>query len=321
MDAGALSIAEQSAHFLNRAHVRTPDQPLAGPWAWRPQDFAAPPFEPAPDALIAAFEAAAPALEARDPASLTRDDFPFPTEAFTPWRDALERGRGFLLLRGLPVDRWPLPRSKLFLRGLGMQFGRLGVQNPRGDVIGEVRDTGAAQRDAFARNYITDREFRFHCDAADRLGLLCISKAAQGGESKFASSATVFNALLALRPDLAQRLFQPVHLDLRNEQAPEAAPFGEITPCAFDGRRLRTIYISDYFRSVTRHGSALIAPDVSDLYDLYETLAEENAIRFDLEPGDIAIANNHAVLHARSAFQDAPGRTRLLLRFLASVGP
>jgi alpha-ketoglutarate-dependent taurine dioxygenase len=44
------------------------------------------------------------------------------------------------------------------------------------------------------------------------------------------------------------------------------------------------------------------------------------AIAYDLEPGDVQLVNNHVLLHARDAFDDAPGRERLLLRVLASVG-
>jgi alpha-ketoglutarate-dependent taurine dioxygenase len=55
--------------------------------------------------------------------------------------------------------------------------------------------------------------------------------------------------------------------------------------------------------------------------DLYEQVAADPAVglAFKLRPGDIQILNNHVTLHARSAFEDEPGRERLLLRFLVSV--
>lgn len=318
------TIAEQSAHFLDRPHRGMPVGPVQGVWAWRASDL------PALSDLMHRFTAedvadcrrAVDGVAAGQVDRLAAGNFDFQHMApvFADWRRELQEGRGFVLARGFPVDAWPRESLDRLLRGIALQFGRPGMQNARGDVIGEVRNTGAAARDAHVRNYVTDREFRFHCDAADILGLLCIRKALRGGQSSLASSVTVFNELARRRPDLAQRLFEPMLLDLRNEQADGAPGFGAITPCAFADGQLRTIYISDYFRSVERHeGVALPAADL-ELMDLYEAIAAENCISFDLEPGDMLLVNNHVMLHARSAFEDAPGAERLLLRFLVSVG-
>lgn len=244
-------------------------------------------------------------------------------EAVDNWRRELLDGRGFVLLSGAPVHQWSLDRAKMFMQLLGACFGRLGLQSSRSDhLIAEVRNTGAALRDPFSRNYITDREFRFHCDAADLLGLLCVRKARSGGLNKLASSVTVYNVLQRRRPDLAKRLFAPVYLDLRNEQAPGAPAYAEVVPCAYAEGALRTFYISDYFRSVDRHGDIELPADYFELFDLYEEIADHGdiSVRVDLDPGDILLINNHVMLHARTAFEDEPGAERLLLRFLASVG-
>ena len=321
-----LSIAEQSSHFLDRIHRGPPSGPVRSPSAWKAADFAdlADWIEDLGEDVIGAFDAAMMvAVGSGKPLDqLSPADFPLPAlnDKVAAWREQLQSGRGFLVLRGAPVDRWGLDRSSLFMRALGLQFGRLGLQNPRGDVIGEVRDTGAARRDSAARNYATNAEFRFHCDASDLVGLLCIRQARTGGESRISSSVTVYNEILQRRPDLSARLFEPFFLDLRNEQADGAAAFAQVTPCAFDGTGLRTFYISDYFRSVERLGVALPA-DHLELMDLYEEVAADPSIglNFRLQPGDIQILNNHVTLHARTAFEDGPGAGRLLLRFLVSV--
>ncbi|MBL8772985.1 MAG: TauD/TfdA family dioxygenase [Phenylobacterium sp.] len=317
-----MTIAEQSAHFLNRPQGGPPPGPVTGAAAWCAPDLGGAEdwSERLSPELVAAVDAAMARVRGRDLDALGPADVGLEGQAATVarWRETLASGRGFLVLRGAPVERWDLAEQKLFMRVLGLQFGRLGFNNPQGDVIGEVRDTGAASRDPHARLYATSGEFRFHCDAADLVGLLCVRPAMTGGDSRIASSSTVYNELRRRRPDLAAKLFRPMPFDLRNEQAADAAPFAEMTPCTFDGDRLYTFYISDYFRSVERHGVAVDR----DLLDTYDALAEEPGVglKFRLEAGDIQILNNHALLHARTAFEDAPGHERLLLRFLVSVG-
>ena len=88
-----------------------------------------------------------------------------------------------------------------------------------------------------------------------------------------------------------------------------------LQPACFDGERLRTFYHSDYFRSVVRHIGAL--PDADrELFDAYEAIAERDDIKLEmaLEPGDIQLLSNHTIVHARTAYEDDPGRKRHLLR-------
>jgi hypothetical protein len=323
-DGFLMSIAEQSAHFLAREHTGRPTGPVLGPSAWTGAELGPPDVwaERLTPELISSLETKMTTLEGRSVDGLTMADAVLPGfEAHVDgWREELLRGRGILVLKGVPVDRWSPAQQQLFMRLLGLQFGRLGYQNPQGDVIGEVRDTGADKRDRFARLYATAGEFRFHCDASDLVGLLCVRPAAEGGQSKVASSVTVYNELLRRRPDLAARMFEPIALDLRNEQQPDAPPVAYIAPCAYADGVLKTLYLSDYFRTAARHID--LPPKDLELFDLYDAIAEEPGIglSFFLEPGDVQILYNHTMLHARTAFRDAPGEERLLLRFLVSVG-
>lgn len=325
-DGNIVSIVDQSAHFLNRDHQQAPPGAVHGDVAWLGSELTDPGLwiETLGPRLIAAFEVAMTAARetGRPLDALTIQDVDVAGQGpiLQRWCDTLTHGRGFLVLRGVPVGRWDLETQKLFMRVLGLQFGRLGYQNPQRDVIGEVRDTGAAQRDPYARLYATSGEFRFHCDASDLVGLLCIRPAATGGESRFASSVSVYNELLRRRPDLAARLFRPMAFDLRNEQQPGAAPVAHYAPCAYAEGVLKTFYLSDYFRTAARH---VTLPDADlELLELYDQIAGEPGIglSFFLQPGDVQILYNHTMLHARTAFQDAPGQERLLLRFLVSMG-
>ena len=323
-----LSALEQSARFLRRAHVAPPSGPIRNAAAWRAEDLG-------PESRwlvrltpgqVADLERAIAKARAsgKEEEALEREDFALGELApeIECWRAELMAGRGFVLRRGLPVARWSAVEARLALRAIALQLGRPGAQNARGDIIGEVRNTGAASSDPFIRNYATDREFRFHCDAADLLGLLCIRPAARGGHSRLASSVAVFNEIQRLRPDLARRLFEPLPLDLRNEQGPGASPVAPLAPCAHANGELSTLYVSDYFRSAARHPGVSLSASERELLDVYDTIASspDFAVGFHLEPGDLQLVNNHVLLHARTAFEDEPGLERLLLRVLISLG-
>ena len=53
---------------------------------------------------------------------------------------------------------------------------------------------------------MTRAEMLFHADACDYVGLLCLHGAKSGGDSRVASSVTVYNRILERRPDLAKVL-------------------------------------------------------------------------------------------------------------------
>jgi len=240
------------------------------------------------------------------------------------WRDELSNGRGFLLLRGLPVEQWGEELSSVVYWGLGLHLGSPGGQNPAGDLLGHVLDTGVQESDPHVRRYLTSGDIRYHCDAADVVGLLCLAAPESGGASRLASSVTVFNELLAQRPELTRRLFEPFLLDARSDDADGAIRHIPVTPCCAADGRLRTFFHSDYFRSVVRHDDVPeLTDEESTLLDLYEDIANREELRLDMQlaPGDIQLVSNHTVLHARTAYTDdgAASRKRHLLRLWVSV--
>ncbi len=228
------------------------------------------------------------------------------------------------MVRGLPVERWGDDDAALVYWALGLAIGRPGAQNPEGDLLGHVRDTGEDAGDPFVRRYRTAGDIAYHCDLADAVGLLCLRAARAGGASRLVSSVTVYNELARRRPDLVARLFEPVYLDRRNEQKDGGPGWVPVIPCRFASGKLRTFYHSDYFRSVTRHAD--VPPFTAaeqELLDLYEAIAAEPALRLDMQfaPGDIQLVSNHVILHARTAYEDAPDPTRQrhLLRLWLSL--
>jgi hypothetical protein len=325
-----LSFAEQALHYFDRPHEAMPTAPIGGPAAWRGEELARRDdwMVTVTAAQIAELDALRDALRARGltPATLRREDVMLPTLAATieAWRGELTDGRGFLVVRGLPVARWGDDDAALVYWALGLVLGRPGAQNPEGDLLGHVHDTGEDAGNPFVRRYRTAGDIAYHCDLADAVGLLCLRAAREGGASRLVSSVTVFNELARRRPDLVARLFEPMYLDRRNETKDGGPGWVPVFPCRFAAGRLRTFYHSDYFRSVTRHADVpRFTAQEQELLDLYEAIAAEPALRLDMQfaPGDVQLVSNHVILHARTAYEDAPDpkHQRHLLRLWLSL--
>jgi hypothetical protein len=325
-----LSFGEQALRYFDRPHEAVRREPLEVAAAWRGSDLAARTEWSVrlSAADIDELERAAEEVAARclDLEGLGREDFSLPTlgPKIDRWARELECGRGFVLVRGLPVERWGERRASIVFWGIGQHLGEPGAQNPQGDLLGEVVDTGEDASDPFVRRYRTAGDIAYHCDLADVVGLLCLKSARRGGASRIASSVTVYNELLRRRPDLVDRLYAPFHLDTRNEQGDGGPRTVPVTPCRYAGGMLRTFYHSDYFRSAVRHPEV---PPFSNeeraLLDLYEEIANSPGLYLDMQfaPGDIQLISNHVVLHARTAYEDPPDpeQKRRLLRLWLSL--
>ncbi len=266
----------------------------------------------------------------RDGAALNELDiegFALPTlgPRLAAWRDELQRGRGFVLLRGLPVVRWGRRFSAVAFYGLGAHLGQPRPQNAQGHLLGHVRDMGLRADDPLVRIYQTHERQTFHTDSCDIVGLLCLQTARAGGASALVSSVTLYNELRARRPDLAALLFQPVATDRRGEVPPGAKPYFEIPVFNWHQGHLSAIYQRQYVNSGQRFAEAprLSAAHVEAL-DLLDTLANDPTLNLTmaLAPGDLQFVHNHRLLHDRMAFEDwaEPARRRYLLRLWLAPG-
>jgi hypothetical protein len=327
--ATVLSFGAQALRYFDRPHTGVRREPIEGPAAWRGPDLAARSdwITTLAAAQIRELDTALSAARRRGVAleRLSREAFPLPTLApvIRSWAAELSRGRGLVLVRGLPVERWGDDDAARVYWGIGQYLGEPGAQNPQGDLLGHVVDTGDDATNPFVRLYRTPANIAYHCDLADAVGLLCLRTAAAGGASRIVSSVSVYNELLARRPDLAARLYEPFRLDTRDEGS-DKLHFVPVTPCRHAAGVLRTFYHSDYFRSVVRHAEVPpFTDEESELLDLYEEIASSPALYLDLrfEPGDLQLISNHFVLHARTAYTDDPaaGKQRHLLRLWLSL--
>ena len=111
-------------------------------------------------------------------------------------------GRGFVLIRGLPVEGRPITDSAAAYWGVGTYFGNARSQNAKGHLLGHVRDLGLATSDPNVRTYQTTERQHFHTDSCDIVGLLCLKTAKSGGLSSLTSSMAIYNEMAKRRPDL-----------------------------------------------------------------------------------------------------------------------
>jgi hypothetical protein len=269
----------------------------------------------------ARFKASGMAIEAISP-----DTFALPTLAprLQAMLAELLEGRGFVLIRGLPVERHlavgDLASVAIAYLGLGRHLGSLRSSNAKGHLLGHVKDLGRDITQGNTRFYQTSRRLEYHTDSADVVGLLCLKAAKSGGESFIASSMTIHNEILRRRPDLLCAAFLPFPTDRRGEIPAGLLPWFEIPIFNWHANRLSAIYLRHYIEEAQRRFPAAprLTADQYAVMDLIDRLANDPAIhmRMTFEPGDVQFLHNHQILHSRNDFENwpEPQRHRYLLR-------
>ena len=302
-----------------------PPARIEGPSAWYGPAMAASRdwLEELFPAELAEIEAATARLAARgvELAEIRREDFPLPQLAprlKRILRDVLE-GRGFALLRGLPLEGWDRRSTAIAFLGLGSHFGNLRPQNAKGHLLGHVTDLGLKSDDPNVRIYQTHERQTYHTDSADIVALLCLRGAKSGGLSSLVSSVTIYNEMRRRRPELAEALLAPIETDRRGEVPRGARPYFRIPVFNWHEGRLSAIYQRQYIESARRLPEVpALAPLQIEALDLFDSLANDPALAFNMEfaPGDVQLVHNHTLLHDRTAFEDwpEPERRRHLLR-------
>jgi hypothetical protein len=303
-------------------------QPITGPSAWIGADMkqreAEWTYRLSP-AEIAELKAAGAAVRARGLglAEITRADFPLPTlgPVLDRLRGEVLEGRGFVLLRGLPVEDRSIAESAMLYWGLGGYFGSARSQNHKGHLLGHVYDLeqGLSATNPLLRSYQTAERQGFHIDRADLVALLCLKRAKSGGASAIVSSMTLHNVMAERRPDLLERLYRQFPVDRRGEIPGGKSPFYEAPIFNAHEGRVSVIYSRLHIGSSQRFPEApRLTPEDWEALDMFADLAGDPELRLDMNftPGDIQILHNHSILHARSAYEDwsEVERKRHLLR-------
>ena len=229
----------------------------------------------------------------------------------------IEDGRGFQLIRGLPVGIWkPLDLAVAYW-AMGLNIGTPVANNPEGDMLGHVVDLGKDYENPAHRGYQTSAHMLFHSDQCDVVTLLCLRTSKSGGASKIVSSLAVHNEMVRRRPDLAAELGREFYW----------TKHGEVPEGDHPWYRLSVFNYCEGFLSVVggqnhiRKGHALpgVPPLTAAQLEALQVMAdinEELHLSMTFLPGDIQILNNHVTTHSRTAFEDwpEPERRRKLWR-------
>jgi hypothetical protein len=314
--------------------------PITGPMAWTGGELRASAdwVRPLVPAEIDELDAALRAVQRRglDWRAMSRADFAIPrlASSLAEVSRELEDGRGLVLLRRIPVERYTEDELRIVYWGLGLHLGTPRYQNAQGELIGDVRDEN--------RLYGTVREvdpartgeprtsrnkarsagpLRFHTDRTDVVTLLCVRPAARGGLSKVVSGPAVHNAILARRPDLHAMLCAPYYHSREGESGGRQRYYAMPIFGMRDGR-----FTSQYSRTFVENAQGIpgvppLTAAQNEALDLWAEVCEELCYSMDMKPGDLQLLNNHVVYHARTTYEDdpTPGRDRFLMRLWLSM--
>lgn len=298
---------------------------ISGPTVWSTDDYADHPerwTHVFSDAELQELSTAADnfAAQGLPLTGINPSNFPLPNLAASlkAMRNELLNGKGFILYKGFPVDEWGSHKSAIAYMGLGTYIGYPVSQNGRGHILGHVKDLGedSTQIDK-VRIYRTNARQFFHADDSDVVGLLCIARAEEGGESDVACIHDVWNILQAEHPDVAELLTQPVwYFDRKGEVSVGEEPYIRTavfyleTPLEGQEQRVYCKWDPYYVRSLTRFSDKGIIPPLSPAQvhalETLEAVCNRVKLHMILEVGDIQFVTNSHILHARTAYRDFP---------------
>ncbi|KAF2266192.1 taurine catabolism dioxygenase-like protein TauD [Lojkania enalia] len=295
---------------------------ITGPTVWKAEDYRNNPERWthvfSEDEVKEISDAADGFIESQAPLTgITQENFKLPAfgKFLAPLRNELLNGKGFILFKGLPVIEWGNRKSAVAYMGLGTYLGYFVSQNGKGHVLGHVKDLGedATQIDK-VRIYRTNARQFFHSDDSDIVGLLCVAKALEGGESDLVSSHHVWNTLQKDNPDVAEVLTQPIwYFDRKGETSKGQEEW--VKTAVFyletgENPRVYSKWDPYYIRSLSRFSDVGLIPPLSEAQQHAAAVLEETCLDFSLhmilDIGDIQFLSNAHVLHARTAYKDFP---------------
>jgi hypothetical protein len=197
--------------------------------------------------------------------------------------------------------------------GIGLHLGTPVRQNPRGDLLGEVRAVGDIDGQANPR--VRDQP----------LPALSLRPVGRGGPavrapgetvaglSSLVSVARIYNRILAEHPEVLGLYFRHWYFAHLCEPQPSLSPI-----FSHHLGKLSCRYLRQYIELGHEIRDLPLSRVEVQALDLFDAIMREPDLRVDmmLEPGDLQFANNYAVLHSRTEFKDNvdPALRRRMLR-------
>ena len=172
----------------------------------------------------------------------------------------------------------------------------------------------------------------FHTDGTDLVGLLCIAKALEGGESDIVSTQHVFNTLQREHPDVAETMCTPNwYFDRKGEVGQDQEQWykSSIFYQEHDPNGNPRVWSKFDPMNVMSLGRFSEGPDAripplseaqKRALKVFDETCQRLALHMILDPGDIQLLSNMQVYHARTAYKDYPPpmpRRHLLRLWLA----
>ena len=320
-------------------------EPATGPAVWKGSDFAG------SDDWIVRLSAQDidelnTALAAIEPKKIPVQEtgaaeFPLPElgKKLKSLAKQLESGRGFGVVRGVPIDTYSEESLKILSWGMCSYFGPGIPQSHQGDWINHVIDLSdqtSAPRPEF--DHIIKRktlrtnhgggELDFHTDTTDIFALFCLRNAKSGGVSRLVSSAMVHNQILAEKPDYVKALYDGYHYMSQTDDnvgRTDKVSSKRVPVFTRKGDTVQGYYISQVVQRAIDHGGVTYNSVEDDARHELQRIAERPGVahEFLLQPGDLLVVNNRAVMHARHDYEDFPemDRRRHLFRLWMATTP
>ncbi|HZT63777.1 MAG TPA: TauD/TfdA family dioxygenase [Burkholderiales bacterium] len=246
--------------------------------------------------------------------ALTKGDFRFRELAQKLERgyEEVRSGKGFVVLRGLPLEGLSLEQFTACAWGVGLHFGRALSQNAQGELVTSVVD--ATAEDATPRMYRSNLELRPHSDITAMISLACWHKSASGGASIIVSGVTVHDAIRERAPQLLEPLYRGYHYHRLGEEGPGEEPATPYRTPVFANRngQVSCRYQRAGIAAGQRERNVPLEERDLEALNLFDQVAADprNRLAFFLERGDMIVINNYTVMHARTRFTNFPEAER-----------
>jgi hypothetical protein len=265
---------------------------------------------------IAEIEAAIEALKSSN-YNEPEIEFPQLSKTLAGVSEELENGKGAVLLKGIPVNRYSETEiAEVYLllckqMGLPVRESNSDFDSPMRERTQFITEIRAEAPNSSEEGKQSNDAFKFHCDRCDVNSLLCVRQARTGGENRLASAITIYNKMCQSHPEIALELLKEIPFFYEGENNWTTYPLWRIHQGKFT-----TQYSTAYVKL-----SQLIpeAPRLTEKQKQGLALLEEMGIEVGMtlrvEPGDWLLTNNHTIYHARSSWPIESGEyDRLLLR-------
>lgn len=248
----------------------------------------------------------------------------------------LETGPGVAKLRGLDLTSLTEAERRIMFYGIGQNLGTPVSMSRDGMMMSDVTDEGARSAERYGHvkaengdDFLSSRarvhstgQLRFHNDRCDVAALLCVARAASGGDTRLASVPMIHNRMLERRPDLLALLFDNFDRSRLGEEFEDNASWYSI-PIFSEHLGYFTSHYSRTFIEAAQlqPGVAKMTTAQWEAIELMHEVADEVAFETAQAPGEIQLLNNHVVFHGRTAYKDhpEPGKRRLLHRLWISM--